>query len=132
MFVDAGNATNPNLAILLNTKVVDQKGDATLTVTDDYFGSVRSGLTPYDMGAYAYVYDPSAILTNVQDNNLHIFSVNSAIMVSGFTNKTVNIYSIEGKLVKSQQLTSDIEQIPVASGFYIVRVDNRVAKISVR
>ena len=132
MFVDAANATTPNLSIQLNAKIVDQKGDATLTATDDYFGSVRSGLTPCDIGAFAYVYDPSAILTDVQDNYLKVYAVNSAIIVPGSANKVVNIYSFDGKLVKSQRAMDDNVRIPVTSGFYIVRVDNRVAKIIVR
>ena len=84
------------------------------------------------MGAFAYVYDPSAILTDVQDNYLKVFSVNSAIIVPGAANKIVNIYSIDGKLVKYKHAMTDYEKIPVASGFYIVNVENHVAKVIVR
>lgn len=55
-FVDPANATTPDLRISAGSIVVDNKGaDLSPAVTDDYYGSARSGLTPNDLGAYAYI-----------------------------------------------------------------------------
>ena len=53
-FMDA-TASTPDLTIDAAYAMADAKGaDLSAVVTDDYSGTARSGLTPSDLGAYAY------------------------------------------------------------------------------
>jgi len=129
VFADATNVTTPDLSIKRNFIIVDGKGNASNTATDDYFGSIRSGLTPCDMGAFAYIYDPKAALVDLKENQLKVAISNSAIIIRGNANKTVHIFSVDGRLVKSTLLSSDNEMIRLKQGCYIVRIENRMAKV---
>jgi hypothetical protein len=117
------------LSIKQNATVVDAKGKSSYTTADDYFGSVRSGLTPCDIGAFAYIYDPKAALVDIKENQLQVAISNSSILIRGNATKTVHIFSVDGRLVKSSLLLSDNESIRLKQGCYIVRIENRVAKV---
>ncbi len=131
-FVDATNAGTPDLSIKLNSSIVDQKGDATLTATDDYFGATRTALSPCDIGAYAYIYDPRSVVNEIADNPLSVFTGNSCMIITGSGNKTANIFSIDGRLIQKIRLQSDRQIVFIHSGIYFVRVDEKVAKVIVR
>lgn len=59
-------------------------------------------------------------LVAIQGSNLHLSSVDSSVMV----------FTISGKLVYSN-FGSNICDIPLSDGFYLVKVDNKVYKISI-
>ena len=128
-FADATNTITPDLSIKRNATVVDGKGNASYTVTDDIFGSVRSGLTPCDIGAFAYIYDPKSGVERVVNNKLNVGVTSTSVIIKGYAMKTVNIYGIDGKQIKSILLHSDNESINLAQGFYVVKIENLVAKI---
>ena len=129
VFADATNVSTPDLSIKRNANIVDAKGNATYTAIDDYYGSIRSGLTPCDMGAFAYIYDPKAALVDLNENRLQLAVSNSSILVRGYATKTVHIYSVDGKIVKNTVLQSDNEKLSLSRGCYIVRIENQVAKV---
>jgi len=129
VFVDAANVTTPDLSIKKNYIIVDGKGNASTTATDDYFGSIRSGLTPCDMGAFAYVYDPNATIVYTKENQLKVGISNSSILIRGYASKTIHVFSIEGRLIQSVLLPSDNEIIKLKRGCYVVRIENRMAKV---
>lgn len=129
VFADATNVTTPDLSIKQNATVVDAKGNASNTATDDFFGSIRSGLTPCDMGAFAYIYDPKAALVDLKENELKVAISNSSIVIHGYATKTVHVFSIDGRLINSTLLSSANETIRLKQGCYIVRIENRLAKV---
>ncbi len=132
LFVDATNLTAPNLLIRHNSALVDKTGDASQTATEDYFGSIRANLTPCDPGAYSFIFDASAGVSAVRADRLFAFASGQGVVISGCENKVVRIFAFDGKMVLSQRLSSDNQTIPLAAGFYIVRVENRSTKVFVK
>lgn len=54
------------------------------------------------------------------------------IIVEGLNGKTIGIYSLDGRTVRTGSCNSDRVEIPVASGIYVVVVGDKTVKIAVR
>jgi hypothetical protein len=126
-FVDPTNATTPDLRILTNVySDADAKG-FDVGVTDDYFGSTRSGLTPTDIGAFAYVSIPGVTITStapaITNANPISITVTFSKPVTGFdiTDLTVSNGTASNFVpVSSTVYTVDI--IPAAVGLVTVDI----------
>jgi len=76
LFVDPAS-TIPDLRLKANmVSDADQNGLQLASVTDDFFGSIRSGLTPNDIGAFAYVFDNVLPTVNITSTVTSPTSIN--------------------------------------------------------
>lgn len=54
------------------------------------------------------------------------------IGICGYQDATAMVYTLDGRLVAAEKLSGDFSRINVASGLYVVKVADRIAKIVVR
>ena len=66
------------------------------------------------------------------NNDIQVQLVNGGITVVGAKNNTLAVYTIDGKLAYQNKQISNDEHISLAAGTYIVRVGNKVAKVTVK
>ena len=84
----------------------------------------------FDMGAYEY--DVIDGINNVKFN-FGCFAQNGRIELRDLTQgMKVSVYGVSGRLVSEQKATGSSYSIPVSKGIYIVKVDNRVFKMTVQ
>lgn len=57
---------------------------------------------------------------------------NGMVTVNGYEGKTVNVYTLDGKLAATATVAGTSFDIPVAPGIYVVKVADRVAKVVVK
>jgi hypothetical protein len=129
LFVDA-TSTSPDMHLTTGTPA-DQKGfDLSAVVTDDFYGSTRSDLSPSDIGAVAYYYYTTAV-EKLNNSNENIYATNNSIIINNSNGQNVTIYSVTGKLVGSFISNSDNLIIPATKGFYIVSIGKERLKVLV-
>ena len=61
-----------------------------------------------------------------------IYGLNDAIMIKGFSDKMIQIYSLDGKLLRDIVVGSDSVCIPSEEGVFLVVVDGKSTKVIVR
>jgi len=94
----APTATTPDLKIIPNVySDVDAKG-FDVSVADDYFGSTRSGLSPTDIGAYAYTSDLVAPTVTISSTTASTTNVNPIPVTITFS-EAVTGFVISGLMV---------------------------------
>lgn len=127
-FVDA-TGTTPNMHLMSGTPVDMAGVDLSASVADDFYGTVRSTLTPSDMGAVAY--DASTAVSRIIKNEFAVFSTSNSIVIENAHNKNISIYSITGQLLKS--VTADSNKFTIASskGLYIISIGKEKTKVLV-
>jgi len=127
LFVDA-TATIPDMHLSTGTPADHNGSDLSTVVTDDFYGSTRSDLSPSDIGAVAYHFT-----TKVESfkNSKNIYGSKNAIFINNTKDQTVSIYSVTGKLVGSFISNSEKVSIPATKGFYIVSIGKERVKVLV-
>jgi len=127
LFVDA-TATIPDMHLSTGTPADHNGSDLSTVVTDDFYGSTRSDLSPSDIGAVAYHFT-----TKVESfkNSKNIYGSKNAIFINNTKDQTVSIYSVTGKLVGSFISNSDKVSILATKGFYIVSIGKERVKVLV-
>jgi hypothetical protein len=127
-FVDA-LAASPDMH-LSSGSPADNNTLAVVLVSDDFYGSTRSSLSPTDIGAVAY-YNPNAVET--PKNGIHdIFTTSNSIVICGTNGQNISIYNMSGQLVKGIISNSDKLNVPATKGFYIVSIGNEKTKVLVK
>lgn len=61
-----------------------------------------------------------------------VFGQEGQIVVNGYRGEQIAVYSVDGKLMKKVEATSDNFAFPMQKGLYAVRVGNRSTKVVVR
>ena len=74
--------------------------------------------------------NPSAI-ENILLENM-IYGAKREIIINGFANQRVNIFSVDGKLITSVLNDNDNIRISIQPGIYIVNADKHSVKVFVR
>ena len=95
------------------TGIVSKEGDALK------FTALKSSSEPIYTG-----------IEDVETDNLRIFAANGNINVAADDMTSIKVFSATGQLVSSLQASS--ATIPVAPGFYLVKVGDKTAKIVVK
>jgi len=121
--------TTPSLSVLPATYTSDVAIliANTALLTKDLMGVDRTVRT---LGAYQFT--AATGLKNVKLGELNAYSVNGAIVVNESEGKMASIFSASGQLIKDVKLMSANANISMAAGFYLVKVDNKVAKVIVK
>ncbi|MDD4970277.1 MAG: Ig-like domain-containing protein [Paludibacter sp.] len=126
----APTAATPDLKIIPNVySDVDAKG-FDLSVVDDYFGSTRSGLSPTDIGAYAYTSDLVAPTVTISSTTPEITNVNPIPVtitfseaVTGFDITDLNVSNGNaGNFVAVNATTYTADITPAAYGLITVDI----------
>jgi hypothetical protein len=113
-------------------KVGGSGADVTLTAAipeADITGEVRPvyGQGIVSLGAYQYS-DITDVTTAIKNAiSVHIFS--DGVTIRGASGKVAQFYGISGQLDKSVPINSDLVNIPVNKGFYIISVENFKSKL---
>lgn len=76
------------------------------------------------------VYEPQSI-TPGQYDAVKIYTENQTIVVKGVYDGTLEIITIEGRLISRKPATGE-DRIPVDDGIYLVKIGNRVTKVLVK
>jgi hypothetical protein len=69
---------------------------------------------------------------NVWPDNVSIIVNSHSIVMKNVTGMKVNIYTVDGRLIKEIKTANNSETIPVSQGIYLVKVNNGVKKIIVQ
>lgn len=91
----------------------------------DLAGVTRTG--NFTIGAYQYVPGLST-----KTFKLNAYAVVNGIVVNECLGKTLSVYNMAGQLVKKVSIDSNEHTVNLVKGFYVVTVDNAVAKIIVQ
>jgi hypothetical protein len=110
--------SNPSILIENNT-----------LISKDMLGVVRTE-GARTIGAYQFT--DATGLFQINWGELNAYSSNGAIIIEESGAKIANIYSISGQLIMDVKLISSYESIPMPAGFYIVKAENKTAKVIVR
>ncbi len=115
-----------NYQLLNNSPLIDSGGTnyaTTYDIQQDFIGETRTLGTSTDIGAFEF--NPATVADNVSStNNLKVFYSNSSIIVVGLQDhSTVEIFDLQGKLLKSVSAT-DATPIPFTMdpGVYVVKI----------
>ena len=127
-FVDA-TGTTPNMHLMSGTPAYMAGVNLSASVAEDFYGTIRSTLTPSDLGAVAY--NVSSGVNQLIKNEFTVFSTKNSIVIENAHNKNISIYSTTGQLLKS--VTADSNKFTVASskGLYIVSIGKEKTKVLV-
>ena len=69
--------------------------------------------------------------TERDDENIRFSRLNNIVTIQGLSgHHTISVYDITGKILERRSAISDLEQFYLSKGFYIVKVDNIIRKIS--
>ena len=77
-------------------------------------------------------FDPNTSIEGVTADDVTIQLVNGGITVLGAKNRMLAVYTIDGKLAYQNKLAEKEAHVTLPAGTYVVRVDNKVAKVNVR
>jgi len=126
----SATGTTPNMRLTIGSPA-DMSGiDLTAVVADDFYGTVRSTLTPSDMGAIAF--DASSTAVNeIIKKQFTVFTTSNSIVIRSANGQSISIFNMTGQLVKTVTSNSDLLSIPASKGLYIVSVGKEKTKISV-
>lgn len=103
----------------------------TALLTKDLMGIDRTGAgITRTLGAYQYT--AATGLSTVKMGELNAYSVKGAIVVKDSEGRNASVFSVSGQLIKDVKLMSTNESISMSAGFYLVRVDNKIAKVIVK
>jgi len=108
-------------------------GQFTLTkVNDSTYTIVGQILCNGDMNFYLNCKHPTAV-ENVTVSELNVYSETQAIILNGVESQNIAIYDVNGRLVYNTVVTTDTARFAVpAAGIYVVRVNDKVAKVIVK
>ncbi|MDO9154489.1 MAG: T9SS type A sorting domain-containing protein [Paludibacter sp.] len=90
--------------------------------------------TTGNMLYFDYTLVDISTLTSVSSNkvdNFYIYAQANNIILDNVAGKKVDVYSIEGKIVKQIKSANLLETIPVQNGIYIVKIEASTKKITV-
>ena len=125
--------TTPSLSVLPATYSINTAIpiDNTAISTKDLMGVDRTGAgVVRTLGAYQFT--GATALHAVKMGELNAYAVNGAIVVKESEGKIASVFSVSGQLIKNVKLIPANTNIPMQNGFYIVKVDNKVAKVIVK
>lgn len=74
---------------------------------------------------------PSTSVDAIASDHIIVYSVDQTIIVKGAEGKNIALYGAKGCLVESKTASSDLEQLPVANGIYVVNVNGENHKVVV-
>ncbi|MCM1428566.1 MAG: DUF6383 domain-containing protein [Clostridium sp.] len=74
----------------------------------------------------------SSAVDGIISDNAFIAGGKGMIIANGLNGQTLNIYSLDGKLVKKAAVTSDSMYIPMDGGIFLVKVGQQTAKVLVK
>jgi hypothetical protein len=126
-------ATTSSLSVLPATYTINDAIviDNTAISTKDLMGVDRTGTgVVRTLGAYQFT--AATGLNDIKMGELNAYSVNKSIVIKESEGKMASIFSVSGQLLKNVKLSSNDFSIPVANGFYMVKVENKVAKVIVK
>jgi hypothetical protein len=107
------------------------KGSVTINVASaaaaDFGGNNSSAAAQY-----SFVSDISTAVSNAKKVCPMIYSSIGKVVFENAIGQTASIFTTNGQLIKSQLMNSDKVSIPVANGFYIVKVGNQNTKLFVK
>jgi hypothetical protein len=66
------------------------------------------------------------------ENNVRVINATGKIRIENGMNKSLKIYSIDGKVLRSEIIKSNSESIKSARGIYLVQIDNVRTKVLVK
>ncbi len=66
------------------------------------------------------------------ENNVRVFNATGKIIIENGMNKSLKIYSVDGKVLRSEIIKSNSESIKSARGIYLVQIDNVRTKVLVQ
>ncbi len=116
------DAYTANAAILIDNKTL---------LTTDLMGVDRVGTgVVRTLGAYQFT--AATGLKNLKMGELNAYAANSSIVVKESEGRMASIFSVSGQLIKDVKLMSANANIPMNAGFYLVKVENKVAKVIVK
>ncbi len=90
-------------------------------------GPVKSSWDPDDPGSWYN--DPGNSVAQVSDSGFRAATSGNTLILTGLDGEIAVIYSIDGKLINTLYQDGSIE---LASGFYIVKADNKTVKIIIK
>lgn len=108
-----GTSTNPFSPVMDGTQGLIYLGDATFATTS----TVLTAVNAPSAASAAFVYSDQK---------------NSIVISKATAGDVANIYTVSGVRVASARLTSDKATISIASGIYLVKVNNSVSKVVVK
>lgn len=135
LFTGATGTSAPDMHVPANSPA-NESGLVIATVTDDFTGLTRADYvtattTNADMGAYV-ISNSTSVESVKQPSDLSVYGAQNNIMFNNLSGNTANVFTLGGQLVKTSALTSDKVAVPVSKGFYIVKVGDKVTKVSVK
>jgi len=100
--------------------------------TTDLTGRVRNPLYNFDLGAYQFSDGTTSVInTNLSSNN-GIYVIGNNIIIPNFMGGSINVFSVSGQMIKSIAATSNIGEVTVEKGIYIVKVGSQISKVIVK
>jgi len=124
--------TTPSLPVLPSAYTVNAAIliDNTALLANDLMGVARTGDgISRTLGAYQFT--TATGLSAAKMGELNVYSAKGTIVVKDSEGKTASIFTLSGQLFKSVEMNSSNFAIPVPAGFYIVKADNKTAKVIV-
>lgn len=114
---------------------------------DEFIGDIITNLSIYPnisyapdkLGVYDNTYfdnimlsnDPVSSMESINvDDNVKVNYLNNKIIVTGANGSSINIFTIDGKVINSDIIKSDYSEIDVDKGLYFVRINNKTFKVS--
>lgn len=114
-----------------NTPILEITTDSDLASTNEI---IISNILASDSEAneYSLVARTSGMtgVKNVENGNISIKKVSGCVLVSNAIGKKVEIYTMEGQLVKSFFVEDATETIRLSSGLYVVKAGDRALKVN--
>lgn len=128
------NATSNDFTLQMGSPAIDSGNNSYVSVTEDLLGNQRIYNTTVDRGAYEY---GSSVLSNEDFLNENTFVIypnpvqNELNIQSNFEIRSIEIYSLDGKLVlQSTQNILNVQSLE--SGIYLMKIENNKGGISTK
>lgn len=108
-------------------------GDKTLADQIEILNVVASDINSksYYLNSRCGVEDPNSI-GSVAEEKISIVTNGNGVIVENAIGKKIMVYTMDGSIVKSFVADSDAETVSLSQGIYIIAIENKAIKISVK